>query len=272
VEDVLAAADDWPVATVVVGVTDARATVATHGPTDQDFWWASITKILTAWATLIVVQDGMLHLDEPAGPEGSTVRHLLAHASGLPPAEGGHTVRAEHRRIYSNHGYEVLADLVADRVGLPFAEHLDVEVLQPLGMTATRLEGSPAADAHGTMADLLILARELLDPTLLDEPLATEAARVQFPGLRGVLPSYGRHDDNAWGLGPEVRAAKSPHWTGPAQPPTTFGHFGMSGSYLWVDRDAGVAAGCLADGGFDQWAIDAWAPFNDRVWQAATGH
>jgi CubicO group peptidase (beta-lactamase class C family) len=272
VDDVLAEANTWPVDAVAVGVTARDATIATHGPADRTFWWASITKILTAWATLVAVQDGLLHLDEPAGPDGATIRHLLAHASGLAPTKGGLTTRVENRRIYSNHGYELLADLVADRVGLPFAEHLDVEVLQPLGMTATRLDGSPAADVHGTLADLLVLARELLSPTLLDEPLASDVARVQFPGLRGVLPSYGRFDDNAWGLGPEIRDGKVPHWTGPSQPPATFGHFGMSGSFLWVDRDAEVAAGCLTDGGFDQWAIDAWAPFNDRVWLAATGH
>jgi CubicO group peptidase (beta-lactamase class C family) len=271
VDHVLADVDDWPVEAVAVGVSGPDATIATHGPADRTFWWASITKILTAWATLVAVQDGLLHLDEPAGPEGATVRHLLSHASGLPPQTGGPTARVEYRRIYSNHGYELLADLVADRVGLSFAEHLDIEVLQPLGMTTTYLEGSPAADVHGTAGDLLLLARELLAPTLLDEPLASEVAQVQFPGLRGVLPSYGRQDDNAWGLGPEIRAAKSPHWTGPSQPPDTFGHFGMSGSFLWINRDAGVAAGCLTDGEFGQWAIDAWAPFNERVWRAATG-
>lgn len=271
-DDVLAEVDDWPVDTVAVGVTTRDATVATHGPADRTFWLASITKVLTAWATLVAVQDGLLHLDEPAGPDGSTVRHLLSHASGLPPSEGGPTTRVGHRRIYSNHGYELLASLVADRAGLPFAGHLDVEVLQPLGMATTRLKGSPAADAHGTLGDLLILARELLAPTLLDEPLATEVARAQFPGLPGVLPSYGRQDDNAWGLGPEIRATKSAHWTGSSQPPDTFGHFGMSGSFLWVDRDAGIAAGCLADRDFGQWAIDAWAPFNERVWRSATDH
>lgn len=269
-DEVLAQVADWPVDTAAVGVTGTDATLATHGPTDRVLPWASVTKVLTAWASLVAVQDGQVHLDEPAGPEGSTVRHLLAHASGLPPAAGGPTARAEHRRVYSNHAFELLAELVADRVGETFGDHLQFEVLDPLGMHDTRLDGSPAHAAHGTLADLLALGRELLAPSLLDEPLASEVATVQFPGLAGVLPGYGRQDDNAWGLGVEIRDAKEPHWTGPSQPPTTFGHFGQSGSFLWVDRNAGVAAACLADREFGDWAREVWAPFNDQVWQAAT--
>ena len=269
-QDALELAQQWPVDTVAVGLTDADETLGTVGPTDQRFRWASVTKVLTAWATLVAVQDGHLHLDEPAGPEGSTVRHLLAHASGLPPEPGGPSSSVERRRVYSNHGFEVLADLVADRVGEPFADHLQAEVLDPLGMDATTLDGSPAHAAQGPLDDLLRLARELLVPSLLDEPLASDVATVQFPGLSGVLPGYGRQDDNTWGLGVEIRDSKSPHWTGPSQPPATFGHFGQSGSFLWVDRENGVAAGCLGDRDFDGWAVEAWAPFNERLWSEAT--
>lgn len=269
-EDVLALAEQWPVETVVVGVTDPSTTRATTGPTEQVLPWASVTKVLTAWATLVAVQDGHLHLDEPAGPEGSTVRHLLAHASGLPPSADGPHTAVERRRVYSNRAFELLADLVSDRLGLPFAEHLQIEVLDPLGMTSTGLDGSPAHAAHGNLDDLLLLGRELLAPTLLDDPLATEVATVQFPGLPGVLPGYGRQEDNTWGLGVEIRDGKEPHWTGPSQPGTTFGHFGQSGSFLWVDRDAGVAAACLCDRDFDDWAKRAWPEFNEQVWRAAS--
>lgn len=269
-QQAVALAEQWPVTTVAVGATDPSSTLATHGPTDQALAWASVTKVVTAWAALVAVQDGHLHLDEPAGPEDSTVRHLLAHASGLPPSPGGPESPVERRRVYSNHGFEILADLVADRVGVSFAEHVQAEVLDPLGMTTTRLDGSPAHAMHGSLDDLLALGRELLEPALLDEPLATEVATVQFPGLSGVLPGYGRQDDNPWGLGVEIRDGKAPHWTGPSQPAGTFGHFGQSGSFLWVDRDAGIAAACLTDRDFDDWAKEAWPPFNERVWRTAT--
>ena len=49
----------------------------TAGPAAQPFRWASVTKLLVALAALDAVQRGLLDLDEPAGPPGSTVRHLL---------------------------------------------------------------------------------------------------------------------------------------------------------------------------------------------------
>ena len=267
---VLDEATDWPVDAVSVGVVTIEGTTVTTGDEDRTQRLASVTKPLFAYSVLIAVQDGLLHLDEPAGPQGSTVRHLLAHASGLPPEAGGPTSRVGVRRVYSNHAFELLGELVAERSGTTPADHLDVEVLQPLGMDATTLDGSPAHAATGTLADLMAFAHELLSPTLLDDPLATDLAAVQFPGLGGVLPGYGRQDDNTWGLGFEIRDGKDPHWTGASQPPTTFGHFGQSGTFLWVDRDAGVAAACLCDRDFDTWAAEAWAPFNERLWTTLT--
>ncbi|MTV27090.1 beta-lactamase family protein [Nitriliruptoraceae bacterium ZYF776] len=273
--DVLAEVDDWPVDTVAVGLTDADATRASHGPTDAVLPFASVTKPLAAYAVLIAVQDGALHLDEPAGPkadEGATVRHLLAHASGLPPEEGGPMTTAPGtRRIYSNWGYDLLGELVAERVGMPFVEHLQHEVLDALGMADTRLDGSPARDGHGTVDDLLAFARELLVPHLLDEELHREATTVAFPGLDGVVPGYGRQSPCDWTLGLEVKGDKDPHWTGTELPPTTFGHFGQSGSFLWVDPTRHLAAAELADRDFGSWAKDAWPAFQDAVVTAAGG-
>jgi CubicO group peptidase (beta-lactamase class C family) len=273
--DVLAETDTWEPDTVAVGVTTAEGTVATHGPADEVLALASLTKPLAAYAVLVAVHDGALHLDEPAGPkadEGATVRHLLAHASGLPPEEGGvMTTAPESRRIYSNWGYDVLGALVADRVHEPFADHLHHAVLAPLGMHDTVLDGSPAADARGTVADLLAFARELLHPTLLDEELHVAATSVAFPGLDGVVPGYGRQSPCDWGLGLEIKGEKSPHWTGDRLDPTTFGHFGRAGSFLWVDPTRGLAAAELADRDFDRWAKESWPGFNDRIVDAAAG-
>jgi CubicO group peptidase (beta-lactamase class C family) len=272
--EVLAEVDGWEPDTVAVGVTDADGSLATHGPTGRVFAFASLTKPLTAYAVLIAVRDRFLHLDEPAGPkagEGATVRHLLAHASGLPMDEGGvMTTEPGTRRIYSNLGYEVLGELVAERTGHPFAEHLDHEVLVPLGMRSTGLDGTPAAAARGTVDDLLRFARELLLPTLLDEDLHAEATTLAFPGLEGVVPGYGRQTPCDWSLGFEVKGAKEPHWTGDALDPSTFGHFGRSGSFMWIDPTRGLAAVELADRDFDRWAKDAWPSFNDRIVAAAS--
>lgn len=267
-DEVLARVDDWEPETIAVAVTDATSTLAAHGPTDQVLSFASLTKPLTAYATLIAAQDGLLHLDEPAGQVGEhafTVRHLLAHASGLAPDPDGPTTEPEQRRVYSNHGYDLLGELVAERAGLTFADHLDIEVLQPLGMGATNLSGSPAYAAEGTVDDLLRFARELLSPELLDLDLHRTATSVVFPGLDGVLPGYGRQSPNDWGLGFEIKDGKEPHWTGDKVDPATFGHFGRSGSYLWVDPTLGLASVSLADRDFDRWAIEGWPGLCDAI-------
>lgn len=255
---------DWPVdhATAAVVAADGRV-LAAAGETEHAFRLASVTKLLTAYAVLVAVEEGAVEWDTPAGPAGSTVRHLAAHASGL--AFSGPAEQAEPgtRRIYSNTGFEVLGGAVGDAAGMPFAEYLRLAVLEPLGMAATRLDGSPATDGVSTAADLARFATELQAPTLTHT--LAEATVVAFPGLAGVLPGFGRQKPCDWGLGFEIRAGKSPHWTGAGSSPRTFGHFGQSGTFLWVDPDAGVAAVALTDRDFGPWAVEAWPPWTDGV-------
>ena len=114
----------WAVGNAAVGVTDPAETTGTIGKTNVTFPWASVTKLATALAALVAAEEGVLELDEPAGPPGSTVRHLLAHASGLPPDGEIPIARPGTRRIYSNTGFEVLADVVAEGAEMPFADYL----------------------------------------------------------------------------------------------------------------------------------------------------
>lgn len=244
--------------TVTTGVTSARATLISRGPTDTVLPFASVTKPLAAYAALVAVDNGRVDLDDDVTGDGRTLRHLLAHASGLPPAEGGPTTAAEKRRIYSNHGFDLLGQHVEDAVGRPFSEWLRTQVLVPLSMFDTVLDGSPAKDGSGTVEDLLRFARELLEPTLVDPDLADELAAPQWPDLDGVLPGYGRQEPNPWGLGFEIRDGKDPHWTHADFPAATVGHFGQSGSFLWVAREEGLAAAFLCDEPFGQWAVDGW--------------
>lgn len=228
-----------------------------------------MTKPVVAVAALVAVEDGSLDLDGAAGPPGSTVRHLLAHASGL-PLDGGPPISAPgRRRIYSNSGFELLADLVAERSGVLFAAYLAGTVVEPLGLSA-ELHGSPASGLRGTLHDLLALGAELLEPTLLAPETLGEATSVAFPGLAGVLPGFGRMEPNDWGLGFELRDGKAPHWMGARNSPRTFGHFGASGTFLWVDPDAGVACACLTDLEFGDWAREAWPRLSDAVLEEAS--
>ncbi|MCZ2526234.1 serine hydrolase domain-containing protein [Streptomyces sp. HB2AG] len=258
--------ENWPVDTAAAAVVRRDGTVAgAHGPTGRPFPLASVTKLLTAYASLIAVEEGAVELDDPAGPEGSTVRHLLCHSSGLAFDEPRSMAAPGTRRVYSNAGFEQLAQTVAAAAGMPFAEYLRQAVLEPLGMNATRLPGSPAAAGVSTVDDLVRFAAELQAPRLLDASTLAEATSVVMPGLNGVLPGYGNQKPNDWGLGFEIRDGKSPHWTGASSSPRTFGHFGQSGTFLWVDPDAGAACVCLTDRPFGPWAVEVWPALTDAV-------
>ena len=211
----LALIENWPVPTAAAAVVRADGTVlGTHGPVGQRFPLASVTKPLAAYAALVAYEEGAIELDEPAGPPGSTVRHLLAHTSGLAFDEHRVTAPPGERRLYSNAGFEQLGDHLAKATDIPFAEYLRQAVLEPLGMTSTTLEGSPAKDGVSTVEDLVRFAAEVQAPRLLDPRTVAEAMTVQYPGTKGVLPGYGHQNPNDWGLGFEIRDAKSPHWTG----------------------------------------------------------
>jgi CubicO group peptidase (beta-lactamase class C family) len=260
----LRAIDGWSAGIAAAGVARAESAVATRGPRDAELPWASVTKLLTGVALLVALEEGTVDLDEPAGPPGATLRHLLSHASGLPVEGEEPMTEPGRRRIYSNTGIEVAAHLLEERAEMPFADYFAQAVVRPLGLSG-RLAGSPAHGYRGPLDDLLALGRELLRPTLVAAETLAEATSVQFPGLTGVLPGIGRMAPNDWGLSFELRDAKSPHWTGTRNSERTFGHFGASGTFLWVDPDAGLACGVLTDRRFGDWAIEAWPPLSDAV-------
>jgi CubicO group peptidase (beta-lactamase class C family) len=269
---VLAAADGWGAPTVALAVVDAGGVVASHGPQDAALPWASVTKLATACAVLVGVSLGVVALDDgagDAGPPGATVRHLLAHTAGWSFDDERLVAQPGRMRAYSNTGFDRLAALLAGRAGSPFEALLREWVLAPLGMTSTRLEGRPSEGLVGPCRDLAALGRELLEPRVLPQALVREAATVAFPGLRGVLPGFGLQAANDWGLGFEIRGSKSPHWTGSRNSPATFGHFGRTGTFLWVDPAAGLALACLTDRPFGAWAGEAWPVLSDAVLEAA---
>jgi CubicO group peptidase (beta-lactamase class C family) len=260
----LAQIETWDVAFAAAGVTRADATVATHGDTGRAVRLASVSKPVTALATLVAAEEGVVDLDEPAGPPGATLRHLLAHASGL-PFEGAQPISPPgRRRIYSNAGFAVIGELVADRAEMPFAEYARAAVCEPLGV-ALDPSGHPGAGMHASLDDVLALGRELLASALVAPETHAEMVSVQFPGLDGVLPDFGRFQPLDWGLGVELKGEKPVHWSGTSTSPRTFGHFGGSGTFLWVDPDAGVACAALTTREFGDWAKAAWPALSDAV-------
>jgi CubicO group peptidase (beta-lactamase class C family) len=257
---------DWPVDHVAAAVVAASGEVlATAGDLEREFRLASVTKLLSAYAVLVAVEEGAVEWADPAGPEGATIRHLAAHTSGLAFDSDRVQAAPGTRRIYSNTGFAVLGEAVEKAGGIPFPEYLRQAVTAPLGMTATELRGPAGHAAYSTLADLTRFAAELQAPTLVAPETLAAATSVVFPGLNGVLPGYGSQRPNDWGAGFEIRGDKSPHWTGTTNSPRTFGHFGQSGTFLWVDPELDAAAVVLTDKAFGDWAVQAWTPYNDGL-------
>ncbi|MGE2816206.1 serine hydrolase domain-containing protein [Mycobacterium heidelbergense] len=264
--DALGLLADWPVANAAAAVVGPDGVLATHGDTKQVFVLASVTKPLVARAVHVAIEEGVVDLETPAGPPGSTVRHLLAHASGLAMHTDRALAKPGARRIYSNYGFTVLAETVERESGIEFGRYLTEAVCEPLAMGATRLDGGAVEAGFGatsTVADLAAFAGDLLRPATVSAQLHDEATTVQFPGLDGVLPGYGVQRPNDWGLGFEIRDSKSPHWTGGRNSVRTYGHFGQAGGFIWADPDAELALVALTDRDFGEWALDLWPAISD---------
>ncbi|WP_259144584.1 serine hydrolase domain-containing protein [Tsukamurella ocularis] len=258
---------DWPVDNVAGALlrTDVSRTVDAHGDVDRQYELASVTKLLVAYGVLVAIEEGAIELRQPAGPEGSTVEHLLAHASGVAFDSAEIIAPPGAQRIYSSYGYEILADLVQKESGIAFPDYLVEGIFDPLGMRNTALTGPAGHGARSTVSDLARFAAEVSSPTLLDPHTVDTARAVHFPGLPGFVPGYGKFADNTWGLGLEVKGGKRMHWTGTRNSPRTVGHFGQAGTFLWIDPDLQLAAVVLTDRPFGAWAKPLWSDFNDRL-------
>jgi CubicO group peptidase (beta-lactamase class C family) len=246
---------------------DPSGVIDEAGPVDERFELASLTKLLVACAVLVAVEDGSLDLDDPAGPAGSTLRHLLAHASGLDATTDQVLMAPGTRRIYSNSGFEIAGRTLVAATGLPLDVLVRETVLEPLGMTSTTMGSTAATGAIGTMSDLARFAADLMapSPTIVAAATRDLAVAVAFPHLSGVLPGFGPQASNDWGIGFEVAGTKSPHWSPDRAHASTFGHFGRSGSLLWVDPTVPAALVSLSERPFDTWAPPLWRALGDSL-------
>jgi CubicO group peptidase (beta-lactamase class C family) len=245
------------------GVVTREGGAETHGDTSRVVRLASVSKPVAALATLVAAEEGVVDLDEAAGPPGSTVRHLLAHTSGL-PFEGQEPIAPPgRRRIYSNEGFRVVAAHLEAAAEMPFAGYVRAAVCEPLGIGLDPT-GDPGSGMHASLADLLVLVRQFFVPTLLADETLAEMTSVQFPGLSGVLPDWGRFDPLDWGLGVQLNT-RPPGWMGARASPRAFGHFGGSGTFVWMDPEPGVACVVLTTREFDEWAKEAWPALSDAV-------
>lgn len=262
---------DWPVDNVSAALIRDGELTHTLGDDNHVFAVASVTKPVAAYGFAMAVEEGVFAWDTPVGPEGATVRHLLAHASGIGKDAANPDRAPEDRRIYSSAGFEVLQEKLEDEAGMDFAEYLKLGLFEPLGMNNTVLKGSSGYALETTVADLARFAQEVLAPSLLDPSTVKEMLTPQFADLRGIVPGYGMQKPCLWGLGFEIHGTKDPHWMGAALPDNAVGHFGMYGSYIWLLPDEKIALLALTDKDFGEWAKPLWAETNDAIWQELQG-
>ncbi len=268
--DPLALTQQWPVSTVSAGWITGAGKSDSVGDSTHRFHLASVTKLLFSYAILIAAEEGVLPLNKPTAIEHATISNLLSHSSGL-AAEA--TTRdntptlaaAGQRRIYSNLGFDLLAQELEQASAMPAADYFKEAVAEPLGLRNTTIEGSAAFAGYSTIEDLLKVAAELLNPTLISSYTLTKATSPHLPALEGILPGFGKQTPNSWGLGMEIRGMKSPHWTAASNSPATFGHFGKSGTFLWVDPLAKIGCVALTDQEFGPWATPLWQDFSEAV-------
>jgi len=254
--------DEWPCPNAAAAFIAPDGTVETHGPTDRPFPLASVTKLLTAATLLVGVEEGSVDLDAPAPDTGATLADLLAHSAGVAP-DGTRLDHPGRRRVYSNAGYEIAAEALETAAEMPFSTYLAEAITEPLDMTTSELRSSPAFGADSTVADLVRFVQGL--PRLLASETLERMAAPHLPELIGVLPGYGRQVPNPWGLGPELRGEKTPHWTGSRNSSRTWGHFGQAGTFVWVDPEHQASLIVLTDLAFGEWALPRWPALADAL-------
>jgi CubicO group peptidase (beta-lactamase class C family) len=255
-----------------LGVVDGEKVLFAHGDRNRLYQVASVTKIFTALGVLMAAQKGLLDLNDEAGPNGAKLSHLLSHSSGLsfddrniilaPPGK---------RRIYSNVGMEIAAYHASQKIGQELKIFIEEQIFSPLEMKSSRLQDSYATGGLSTLDDLLRLGQELLRRQVLPTVVHEKISDVAYPGLIGVLPGFGRQDPCDFSLGAEIKGSKSPHWTGSGNSPATFGHFGQSGSFIWVDRQSGLSCIYLGTSPFGELHKQIWPKLSDIVLSVYNG-
>ncbi|MGA7834307.1 MAG: serine hydrolase domain-containing protein [Acidimicrobiales bacterium] len=229
--------------------------------------WASVSKMAVAMAFGIEMDWGLHAYTETVGPRGANFANLLSHSSGLGLEEGDPVAPVATRRIYSNYGVDLAVHGIVGEN--PPAEWLNDRVFEPLGMTTTALTGRPAGGVIGSTDDMATLALAWLRADALATATRDRMIRPYLPDLAGVVPGFGRFNPCPWGMGPEVRGDKH-HWMGD-WPPTSFGHFGMTGTLMLLNVDEGIGVVATTTEDFGPWAVQLWPAWTSEVRAVALG-
>jgi len=239
-------------------ITEATAGTPTldpaSGPVDPDVAWGigSVTKTFVAVVALQLAQEGRIDLDAGIqrylptlpGADRITPRQLLQHTSGLAEYDDKPAVLDDAQRPwtpdeliavaeaagrvgepgaafhYANTNYVVLGEIIRQVTGHPWTDEVRTRIVEPLGLTSTRMMGAdsapgfvvangsfvdattmwdasiggPAGALQSTGRDLLAFGTALADGSLLS-PGSQAAMRAFIPGedysQYGIVHRYG---------------------------------------------------------------------------------
>jgi len=213
---------------------------------DSIYQIASISKTFTGLLLAQMVEQGKVKLEEPVRellPAGTvrkpagreiTLLDLATHRSGLPPMpdniwhEGMANPGADYHAadlyafigkqgvarqanppfIYSNLGFSVLGQALADRAGTTYAELLAQHITGPLGMRDTALLLSPEQQAR--MIQAYGVRHELRPPWELDALAPAGGLRSTAADILTDLEAQLRADSAAIRLSHELRSDVAP--------------------------------------------------------------
>lgn len=233
---------------------------------------ASLTKVVaTTTAVMLLVEDGRMDLDAPVStylPEFRgrnrdrvTVRHLLAHTSGLPAGSGARSLaqivatplRAApgDRVVYSDVNMVVLFAAAQRAAGEPLPDLLRRRVWKPLGMISTGFAPGAGCDRCAPTG------RGTTFRGFVHDPIARRLGGVAGnAGLFSTAHDLGRFAamlanggtlDGVRVLRPETirgftrrQAGARTRALGWDTRGSAFLHTGFTGTSLWVDPDRGV--------------------------------
>ncbi len=223
--------------------------------------------------TLLAHTSGMpMDVSEDEAPYAPGLTwSALVEASLLTPLEAPPLTRVQ----YSNVGYGLLAHIVEQRTDMLFRDALQSLVLEPLEIegylgvepprpvarvadvrsqhSGTELEpfnsrfyrslALPWAGLVTTVDGALKIVRAFAGSPegFLKETTRAEAVQNQTGNLAGGFKPPLMWNPCPWGLGPELRGVKEPHWTPANTSPGSFGHSGASGCVAWYDPAKDVA-------------------------------
>tara|TARA_B100000029_G_scaffold464835_1_gene499054 strand:- start:381 stop:1511 length:1131 start_codon:yes stop_codon:yes gene_type:complete len=277
---------------------------------DAIFLIASITKPIVVMSALLLVERGEVRLDDRVsrflpefgnnGKNGTRVRHLMTHTSGLPDMlpenrelrEAGAGLDEFVRLTcgvkpdfkpgrgvqYQSMGVGVLGELITRVTGLTCGEWLRQQVLDKLGLHSTRLGapdewfdgehpvvgriaeirtpeeqdgadwnwnrrywrqlGAPWGGLLTTPRELGAIGRMMLEGGcgVVSPASIAAATKNQLAAMKDVPKTHRRC--KPWGLGWRLNWPATSANFGDLLGPRTYGHWGATGTLMWIDPDS----------------------------------